>query len=94
MTFFLSRIKIWGLAFVGVVIAALAATVKLLSHRNSRLRHRAENAELKAKQAVIIAQADRDIEKAKRKVRNEIKNTGPDESFRNPNSLWTKSDDT
>ena len=89
-----SKLKLWGLAIVGVVLSALVVTVKVLTKRNSQLSRRVENAEQKAKRAVIIAEADRDIEKAKRKLRNEIKNTGTDGAFRDPNSLWRKSDDT
>lgn len=94
MTLLLSRIKVFSLALAGVALAALVATVKVLTAKNSQLSRRAENAEAKAKRAVIIAKADQDIEKAKRKIRDEIKNTGGDDAFRDPNSLWTKSDDT
>ena len=89
-----SKLKLWGLAIVGAVLSALVVTVKVLTKRNSQLSRRAENAEQKAKRAVIIAEADREIEKAKRKIRDEIKNTGTDEPFRNPNSLWNDRDDT
>ena len=88
-----SRIRLWGLATVGAVLSALVVIVKVLTKRNSRLSRRAENAEEKARRAVIIVKADQDIEKAKRKIRDEIKNTGPDDGFKSPGSLWSRRDD-
>ena len=89
-----SKLRLWGLAIVGAVLSALVVIVKILTKRNSHLSRRAENAEAKAKRAVIIAEADRDIEQAKRKLRDEIKNTSTDDAFRNPGSLWNDRDDT
>jgi Flp pilus assembly protein CpaB len=89
-----SRFKISALAIVAAVAGVFGVIARLLWSQNGRLVRRVENAEEKARRAVIIAEADRDIETAKRKLRNEIKNTGTDGTFRDPNSLWTKSDDS
>ena len=86
----LSRIKLSALALVGAVAGVLAVIARLLLAQNSRLRHRAENAEAKARRAVIIMEADKDIEEAKEKIREEQKsdNTG----FNDPNKLWNDPD--
>ena len=87
MTLLLSHIKRYGLALVAAVVGVLAVVVKLLLARNSRLSHRVGYAEEKARRAVIIADADIEIERTERKVREEqVKSGNP--GIRNPNSLW------
>ena len=94
MNFLFSRIKTYGLAIAVAVAGVIAVIARLLLTQNSRLRHRAENAEAKARRAVIVATADQEIEKSKRKIRDEIKNTGPDDGFKSPGSLWSRRDDS
>jgi hypothetical protein len=93
-----SRIKTWGLAIAAGAMGVLLVIVKILTAQNSRLRHRAENAEAKAKRAVIIQQADIDIEKAHRRIRKErekqIEETGDSEYWRDPNKLFKRPDDS
>lgn len=93
MTLLFSRIKTYGLAIAVGVAGVLAVIARLLLARNSRLRHRAESAEQKAKRAVIIMQADQDIEKAKEKLREEQKKSDYN-GFNDPDSLWRKPDDS
>ena len=91
MTFLFSRIKTYGLAIVAAVAGVLAVIARLLWSQNNRLRHRAENAEVKARRAVIIMEADKEIEKAKDKIREDLNNhPGVDD----PNKLWNRKDDS
>ena len=93
MTLLLSHIKRYGLALVAAVVGVLVVTVKFLLARNSRLSHRAEYAEEKARRAVIIADAEIEIERAARIMREKQKaNNHP--GFNDPNKLWRDKDDT
>lgn len=93
MTLLLSHIKAYGLAIVAAVVGVLAVIVRLLVARNSQLSRRAENAEEKARRAVIIADADIEIERAKRVIREE-QETDNHPGFNDPNKLWRDKDDT
>ena len=93
MTLLLSHIKAYGLAIVAAVAGVLAVIVRLLVARNSQLSRRAENAEEKARRAVIIADADIEIERAKRVIREE-QETDNHPGFNDPNKLWRDKDDT
>ena len=93
MSILLSHIKAYGLAIVAAVVGVLVATVKILSARNSQLSRRAEYAEEKARRAAIIADADIEIERAKRIIREEQKDTD-NPGFNDPNKLWGDKDDT
>ena len=93
MTLLLSHIKAYGLAIVAAVVGVLAVIVRLLVARNSQLSRRAENAEEKARRAVIIADADIEIERAKRVIREE-QETDNHPGFNDPNKLWRNKDDT
>ena len=89
----LSRIKTYGLAIVAVAASALAVIAKLLWSQNNRLRLRAENAEVKARRAVIIMEADNDIEKAKEKIRENQK-LNDHSGFNDPGKLWSDKNDS
>lgn len=91
MSLIFSRIKTYGLALAVAALGAIAVIARLLLAQNSRLRHRAENAEAKAKRAVIIMEADKEIEKAKDKIREERDNHP---GFTDPNKLWDRKDDS
>lgn len=93
MTLLFSHIKAYGLAIVAAVVGVLAVVVKLLLARNSHLSRRVETAEEKARRAVIIADADIEIERAKRIIREEQK-TDNNPGFNDPNKLWNDRDDT
>ena len=93
MTLLLSHIRRYGLALVAAVAGVLAVIVRLLLARNSQLSRRAENAEEKARRAVIIADADIEIERAKRILREE-QDTNSNPGFNDPNKLWRDKDDT
>ena len=93
MTLLLSHIKRYGLALVAAVVGVLVVTVKFLSARNNQLSRRVESAEQKARRAVVIADADIEIERASRIIREDQKaNNHP--GINDPNSLWGDKDDS
>ena len=93
MTLLLSHIKRYGLALVAAVVGVFVVTVKFLSARNNQLSRRVESAEQKARRAVVIADADIEIERANRIIREEQKSTN-NPGFNDPNKLWRDKDDT
>ena len=89
MTLLFSRIKTYGLALVAAVVGVLAVIARLLWSQNSRLRHRAENAEAKARRAVVIAKKDVEIDEQSHSRRAEIiKDLDSGVSEYDPNELF------
>ncbi len=52
----LSKIKVYALASLGLLVTGLLIAVKILSGRNSRLRREVETAEAKVHHAKVVAQ--------------------------------------
>ena len=66
--------------------------VKILTVRNSKLRARAENAEVRVRRAKIIADRDNELEAQtdshRAEVKRELEDTGESDTFRKPDKLW------
>lgn len=89
MTSLFSSLKTWGLAIAVGVASVFAVIARLLLAQNSRLRHRAENAEVKARRAVVIAKKDVEIDEQSHSRRAEIiKDRDSGVSEYDPNELF------
>jgi hypothetical protein len=92
-----SKLKLYLATAGAVLLAGLVVAVRLLTKQNSRLRARAENAEARVIHARVVAQKDTEIELQTRSHRadiiNELEETNDSTSFRNPDKLWSDSDD-
>ena len=81
----------WSLG-VGLLVAGLLATVKILAASTKKYKKRAKRAVAQAKHAHAVAEKDNEFEGQKRSRRadavNEIKESGASKELSEPNKKW------
>ena len=79
---------LWG--GVAALIGLLLVAVKFLSAKNSRLEREVDTARANIKRRQVIAEADIEIEKTERKIREKLRDN-PSNTV-DPNSMWDDND--